>query len=374
MSRIDGNYAESAGSYCSREGRAISNFKRDGDPGDMNEATLKSIFRATPTGIAMVKDWVLCEVNERICTMTGYRRDELVGRSVRILYSSQEDHDYVDRETCAQIRKRGTGMIETRWTLKNGEMIDVLLCSAPIDPNDPAGNITLTVLDITERKRMELRLRQRDRMRAIGQLAGGVAHDFNNQLAGIMGYADLIREGVEYDPVLERYAVCIITTCTRAANLTKQLLAFARKGKYRTMLVDIHKCIDDAIALLKRSIDKRIKIVREFGADHPFTLGDPTQLQNTILNLGLNARDAMPHGGQVIFSTTVIKFEDDFYGGNSFRLGPGSYIKVVVSDTGCGIPPDVVEHIFEPFFTTKEQAKGTGMGLAAVYGTVKSHH
>jgi PAS domain S-box-containing protein len=339
-----------------------------------SEATLKSIFRAAPAGIGMVRDRIVCEVNERVCAMTGYAREELVGRSARMLYPTQEDYDHVGREKYGQIRERGVGTVETRWVRKDGEVIDVLLSSAPIDPEDLSVGVTFTAMDISERKRLGLRLRQSEKMEAIGQLAGGVAHDFNNQLAGIMGYADLIREAVEHDPVLARYAGRIIDTCGRAANLTNQLLAFARKGKYRTMSVDIHRCIEDAILLLERAIDKRIEIRREFGASPSLTLGDPTQLQNAILNLGLNARDAMPEGGRMSFSTAVRELDEGYCAAGPFGLSAGSYIEVAVSDTGCGIPPDTLKHIFEPFFTTKEPGKGTGMGLAAVFGTVKSHH
>lgn len=220
----------------------------------------------------------------------------------------------------------------------------------------------------------EEKLRQSEKMQAIGQLAGGVAHDFNNQLMGITGYADLLSEAVKRDPKCLRFVENILLSARRAADLTAQLLAFARKGKYLSVSVDIHKTIQEVIALLSHSIDKQIVIRRHLRADPCVTTGDPTQLQSAVLNLALNARDAMPFGGELIFTSDVVTFEDPRSWDNPpFDLMPGRYLSIGVSDTGEGMVPEVKRHIFEPFFTTKEQGKGTGMGLAAVFGTIKNH-
>ncbi len=220
----------------------------------------------------------------------------------------------------------------------------------------------------------EAKLRQSDKMQAIGQLAGGVAHDFNNQLMGITGYADLLHEQVKEDPKLSRFVENILLAARRSADLTAQLLAFARKGKYLSVSVDIHKTISEVFALLSHSIDKRITIKRHLRADPCITTGDPTQLQSAVLNLALNARDAMPLGGELIFTTDVVELtEARSWDNPPFDLLPGKYLSIGVSDTGMGMPPEIKRHIFEPFYTTKEQGKGTGMGLAAVYGTIKNH-
>ncbi len=220
----------------------------------------------------------------------------------------------------------------------------------------------------------EEKLRQSEKMQAIGQLAGGVAHDFNNQLMGITGYADLLQESVKSDPKLLRYVENILLASRRAADLTAQLLAFARKGKYLSVAVDIHKTIQEVIVLLSHSIDKQINIRRHLRASPCITTGDPTQLQSAILNLALNARDAMPNGGEMIFTTDIVTFNEPRSWDNPpFDLTPGRYLSIGVSDTGEGMSLEVRRHIFEPFFTTKEQGKGTGMGLAAVFGTIKNH-
>jgi signal transduction histidine kinase len=220
----------------------------------------------------------------------------------------------------------------------------------------------------------EARLRQSEKMQAIGQLAGGVAHDFNNQLMGITGYADLLHGQVKDNPKLLRYVENILLAARRSADLTAQLLAFARKGKYLSISVDIHKTIQEVVALLSHSIDKRIIIRRHLRADPCVTTGDPTQLQSAVLNLALNARDAMPHGGELIFTTDVVDLtEPRSWDNPPFDLSPGQYLSIGVADTGEGMTPEIKRHIFEPFFTTKEQGKGTGMGLAAVFGTIKNH-
>jgi PAS domain S-box-containing protein len=222
---------------------------------------------------------------------------------------------------------------------------------------------------IEERKRAEETLRQSEKMRAIGQLAGGVAHDFNNQLGGIVGFADLLVENLA-DPTLKGYADNIIKAAMRATELTRQLLAFSRKGKYVSVPTDVHQVIGEVVEILQRSIDKRIEILQHLEAQPSNVLGDSAQLQNAILNLALNARDAMPQGGTLMFATRVVPFseikpvED---------LAPGPYVRICITDTGIGMDAAIQKRLFEPFFTTKAVGKGTGLGLASVYGTVKNH-
>jgi signal transduction histidine kinase/ActR/RegA family two-component response regulator len=217
-------------------------------------------------------------------------------------------------------------------------------------------------------QRTSEQLRQSEKMQAIGQLAGGVAHDFNNQLSGIMGFAEMLAERLE-DPELKKYADQILTASTRAADLTRQLLAFGRKGKYLNVPTDIHKVIGEVVDLLNRSIDKRIEIKRCLEANPSVVVADPTQLQNAILNLALNARDAMPQGGMLSFVTSVVFLEAQ----PDEELKPGRYVQISVTDTGVGMDAATKKRLFEPFFTTKEVGKGTGLGLASAYGTIKNH-
>ncbi len=221
----------------------------------------------------------------------------------------------------------------------------------------------------TERELMAAQLRQAEKLQAVGQLAGGIAHDFNNQLGGIVGFAELLADRLE-EPTLKGYAEKILDAATHATNLTRQLLAFSRKGRYISVPTDIHKTIAEVVELLQRSIDKRIEIKRHLEATPALVLADPTQLQNTILNLGLNARDAMPQGGEILFATQIVPIVD---AQPPEELKPGPYVLISVTDTGIGMDTATLNRLFEPFFTTKESGKGTGLGLASAYRAVKNH-
>ena len=218
-----------------------------------------------------------------------------------------------------------------------------------------------------EREELERELRQAEKLNAIGQLAGGIAHDFNNQLVPIMAHADLLARGLADSESVATHARKIITSARNAADLTGKLLAFARKGTYERRPVDMHDVINEVAEILVHGIDKRIKVKRHYEATSAVVEGDRTQLQNVLLNLALNARDAMPDGGEIVFKTQIFLDQGE-------QPSPsGSRLVILVEDTGEGMDEVVRERVFEPFFTTKAPGKGTGMGLAAAYGTVASH-
>lgn len=227
--------------------------------------------------------------------------------------------------------------------------------------------------DISDKKNLELKLRQSEKMQAVGLLAGGVAHDFNNQLAGIIGYADMIKESCEDGSPINDFVNNILTAAKRSSELTSQLLAFARKGKYQSKTINVHEIIDETVALLNRSINKKIHIKKVFNSKIPFVQGDSTQLQNVILNLAVNGCDSMNDGGELTISTSSTFLDEKFCKSSSYSITPGMYMQITIEDNGHGIPEEIQNRIFEPFFTTKEPGKGTGMGLSAVYGTVKNH-
>jgi signal transduction histidine kinase/CheY-like chemotaxis protein len=233
--------------------------------------------------------------------------------------------------------------------------------------------------DIVKSKTIELeqtnkKLQHVEKMEAIGQLAEGIAHDFNNQITCILGYAELFKLKFKDNEVYTNYVDIIFRSCKATSYLTKQLLDFARKGKYESISLDIHKTISEAISILSRSIDKRIVIRERLNSKQSIVDGDPGQLQNVIINLSINARDAMKNSGILTIETEAIELDETFCRKNIFKINSGKYIKISVSDTGIGISKEVGKHIFEPFFTTKSREKGTGMGLAAVYGTIVSHN
>jgi PAS domain S-box-containing protein len=245
---------------------------------------------------------------------------------------------------------------------------------APIrNENGEIFGVVLIFRDVTEKNKMEERLRQSQKMDAIGQLAGGVAHDFNNMLSGIMGAAELISLfSIDNDKIQSGVSI-IREAASRAADLTAKLLSFSRKAKVLELTFKAHECIENALLILERSIDKRIGIRRRFWAKQDSVNGDMTQLQNAILNLGINARDAMPDGGLLTVSTENVYFDEIYCNLSTFDLKPGYYIKISIEDTGIGMDKAILSRLFEPFFTTKAMGKGTGLGLASVYGTTKEH-
>ncbi|MBN1933284.1 MAG: PAS domain S-box protein [Anaerolineae bacterium] len=578
-----------------------------------SESTLRSIFRAAPVGVGLVSNRMLLHVNDLICEMTGYSRQELEGQNARILYPTDEDYDYVGKVKYEQIQKRGTGTVETRWRCKDGTIINVLLSSTPLDMDDWAEGVTFTalditnrvrseaerqktqdalreseerfrllsessptgvfivqdehfcyvnpamsailgyspdeltgemssldiihpddrpriaesmqqrlegeveaahytargvrqdgeiidievlsrrieyagrfalmgnILDITEHRRTELererllaqirdhanqvqqivdtvpegvlpldesgrvklanpaaqrdlallagagmsdaiaellpwprgvswqellvdqqtlevigrptqiapemtgwvvvirnmtherelqaRMRQHDRLAAIGQLAGGVAHDFNNILMAIRGYAEFAFEELRPDDPVRADLDQVRKAADRAAALTNQLLVFSRKQVLQPQVINLNQVITDMEDMLHRLIGEDIELHTHLNPSLGQTLADLGQIEQVIMNLSVNARDAMPYGGKLIIHTQNTILDESFIR-TCPDLKPGPYVMLTVTDTGVGMSDEVQEHLFEPFFTTKEQGKGTGLGLSMVHGIV----
>lgn len=246
---------------------------------------------------------------------------------------------------------------------------------APIlaDSGEVVG-VILVFRDVTEEYALQAQLTQSQKMDAIGQLAGGVAHDFNNMLSGIMVATELMQQHIsEADKNSHHYLQLILSSAQRAADLTRQLLTFSRKKQNVSTFIDVHEAVKDTIALLEKTIDKRINIRCSLEADHAFIVGDGSLIRNMLLNLGINAAQAMTNGGNLTFTTREINLPDVHAPGPAKVSAPGCYISLTVADTGCGIAPENLNRIFEPFFTTKPEGQGTGLGLSVVYGTIQQH-
>jgi two-component system sensor histidine kinase EvgS len=312
-------------------------------------------------------------VNHNTAKLVNMLPEEVVGTN--LFDQIDETHAEIIKESIAGMTiERPTAESEQWIMLSGGERICILWANHGIF--DDEGNLVEIQgvgREITDYKHLENQMLQSEKMKAIGQLAGGVAHDFNNQLTGILGYANMLVEKLD-DPRLRRYAENIIKSSKRSAALTGDLLAFSRKGKNLSERVDMHKIISDVVSILEHSIDKRIKITQLLKARPAAVTGDPNQLQNAILNIAINARDVMPEGGCIAFETNVTTLDEDFCNKQSFEIESGDYVMVSISDTGSGISEDIKTHIFEPFFTTKDVGEGAGMGLAGVLGTVESHN
>ena len=337
------------------------------------ENTFVGIYRTTPEGMILM-------ANPALLAMLGYGSfEELAERN---LEESGYQPGY-DRGEFRRLMADGDQLIghEAQWKRRDGSVVWVRENARLI--RGAAGEVLYfegTVEDISPQRRAEAgktqaedELRQAQKMEAIGQLAGGVAHDFNNMLAGILGNAEMLYSRLAESPELARMAEQIISGAEHAAKLTKQLLTFSRKERMQRAPVDVHRVIGETAGILANTIDRRISVEQHLRASPAAVLGDHSQLENALLNLGLNSRDAMPRGGRIIFSTETAELDAEYLGRHSYKIIPGKFVKIDVTDTGSGIPGELQAKIFEPFFTTKEPGKGTGLGLAAVYGAVKAH-
>jgi len=330
-----------------------------------NEAGLRSIFRAAPTGIGMVINRMLIKINDKICEMTGYSREELLGKNARILYPTDQDYEYVGREKYKQIAKQGTGSVETRWQRKDGKVIDVLMSSSPIDPNDLSAGVTFTALDITERKRMEEELLKSQKLESVGILAGGIAHDFNNILMAIWGNINMARQEVESGSRAFDNLKQAEKACQRATDLAQQLITFSKGGKPVKKPTLMAKLIREAtlFSFSGSAVKGDLAIPEDLWPAEV----DEGQIEQVLNNLILNAIQAMPDGGivQIEAKNTLLNEPGDL------PLTPGDYIQISIQDTGIGIKETYLPKIFDPYFTTKQ--KGSGLGLAVVYSIVSRH-
>lgn len=344
-----------------------------------SEATLKSIFRVAPIGIGLVSDRVLLWVNDHMCNMIGYTNEELVGKSARMLYPTQDEFDFVGREKYKQINNNIIGTVETCWQRKDGIIIDILLSSSPLDPSDLSVGVTFTALDITQRKQaeeakqvFESQLRQSRKMEAIGTLAGGIAHDFNNLLGIILGNAELaIDDAPESNPAIDNLKEILLAS-QRAKKVVRQLLNFARSSELERIPFQIIPVIKESLQLLRSSIPTTIEFRQNIEEITCPILSDPTLIQQVIINLCTNAAHAMENGGILTIAVCSIAIDEntaELY----HDLMPGNYVKLAISDTGTGIDPEIQDRIFDPYFTTKDIGKGTGMGLSVVHGIVESN-
>ena len=357
----------------------FAEHQRTADALREREASLRSIFRVAPIGIGVVRNRVLTQVNDRICEMLGYAAEELEGCSARILYSTDEDFEFVGREKYLQIHARGTGSVETVWQRKDGGIVDVLLSSTPLDPSDWSKGVTFTALDITaskqaeqERLRLEDRLRQAQKMEAIGTLAGGIAHDFNNILAAIIGFSELAKIGAQGNDEATANLAEVLKASFRARDLVRQILTFSRQRETEFGPIQIQLIVKEALKLLRASLPSTIQ-VRQDLASKALVLGDPTQIHQVVMNLCTNAYQAMHARGGVL----EVSLAETRIGASPppdlKALPQGPFLRLRVRDSGPGIDPAIIYRIFDPYFSTKEKGKGTGLGLAVVHGIVKSH-
>ncbi|MGC8834947.1 MAG: PAS domain S-box protein, partial [Armatimonadota bacterium] len=309
-------------------------------------------------------------VNPAFERITGYSREEVLGKNPRILKSGKHGPEFY--KGMWDTISRGdvwTGRITNRK--KDGSLyMERCTISSVRDSSGQIVNYVAVKRDITERVALEERLRQSQKMEAVGQLAGGVAHDFNNILTAISGYSDLLLRNLKDGDPKRTYAAEIKKASERAAALTQQLLAFSRRQVISPKVVNLNNVVKDMARMLERIIGENIDLVTLLSEDLWNVKVDPSQIEQVIMNLSVNAKDAMPNGGKLIIETANVHLDEE-YAKIHAPLQPGPYVMLAVTDTGCGMDAETLSHVFEPFFTTKEKGKGTGLGLATVYGIVK---
>jgi len=342
----------------------------------LNESNirLQTLFDVSPLAIAVSSftEGIIREINSTFSDLFGYSDDCVIGKSgVELgLWGGGDQREHFLKLMHGQQNISGFG---TEIKTYQGEIRTVLLYSSTMDFKGEKC-LLIVFLDVTEQKRMEDQIRQTQKMDVIGQLAGGIAHDFNNMLTAILGSAELMARHIKDDSAAMKLLGNIQKAAGRSADLTGQLLAFSRKAEKNAVQTCINATIHEVVSLLERTVDKKITLETRLVAKNACVVGDPTLLQNALLNLGVNARDAMPEGGVVTFTTANVELDSGYCGSSAFTITPGPYIEIAVSDTGSGMTKEIIQHVFEPFFTTKGIGKGTGLGLAAVYGTVTDHH
>jgi PAS domain S-box-containing protein len=338
-----------------------------------SQADLSKLFQAiqqSPISVVITnRDGTIEYVNPKFTDVTGYTQAEAVGQNPRILkcgYTPPEQY----AELWKTITSGGVWRGEFRNKKKNGELFWELASIAPVKQGETITNFVAVKEDITERKRMEEQLRQSQKMQALGQLTGGIAHDFNNLLAIIIGNLQLLGERMGGHAKAREYLDDALWSARRGGELTHRLLAFARKQPLKPTAIDLNEVIRGITELLRRTLGAGVRIEEALAPDLWNAFADRGELERALLNLAVNSRDAMRSAGTLTLETRNAVLDED-YTKQYQELSTGEYVLLAVTDTGTGMPPEIVHRVFEPFFTTKETGKGSGLGLSMLYGFVK---
>ena len=350
----------------------ITERKRNEERLRQSEERFSKAFRSSPIAITMStrSDGRYVDANDAFLRLVDFRREEVIGRTVEELNIWVEPGHRV--ALIQQLDQSGSvNALQTQFRTRLGEARHVQV-SAELIRLDGVPCVLAITEDVTEAQRLEQQLRQAQKMEAVGRLAGGVSHDFNNILGVIIGHAELLEGRVDLADAPRRDVGEIRKAAERAASLTRQLLAFSRQQVLQPRVLDLNIVISNLSSMLRRMIGEDIELVIAPSSELGCVRADPGHIEQIIMNLAVNARDAMPGGGKLTIKTANADL-DETYTRQHAGARPGAYVMMSVRDTGEGISPEVMPHIFEPFFTTKQPGKGTGLGLSMVYGVVKQN-
>jgi PAS domain S-box-containing protein len=335
------------------------------------EERFRALVEHSADAVALVDDnGIVTYASQSTDRVLGHGAEDVVGRSVLDFVHPDDVADV--RRHISDLRARSGAVItiEARYLHKDAS-IRYAECSIANRLEHPAVQaLVLNYRDITQRRGLEEQLRQAQKMEAVGRLAGGVAHDFNNLLTAIFGYVELLSEQLGRDSPAQQDVEEILKAATRAASLTRQLLAFSRQQVLDPVVLNLNEVVGDLQKMLHRLIGEDVELRSVRVPDLGNVLADAGQVEQVIMNLVVNARDAMPTGGTLTIETANVEFTEQFADAHQV-MQPGAYVMLAVSDTGTGMTPEIRARIFEPFFTTKDKAKGTGLGLSTVFGIVK---
>jgi len=344
----------------------ITELKRAEEALRESERRQRTLAEATFEGICVSENGRVLDVNDQFAAMYGYARNELIGRDVLTMIAPEW------RQAIAERFRTGEGKpIEHQCLRKDGSVFDCEAQAKTISWGDREVRVT-ALRDLTQRKQLEAQLRQSQKMEAFGQLAAGVAHDFNNILTIIQGNVSLLQMGTLTPAEQTSANAEIFRAAERAANLTRQLLTFSRRQRIQAEDLDLNEVVANVTKMLQRLIGEDIALETRYAPGEALIHADPGMMEQVLVNLAVNSRDAMPKGGRLIVETATVALTDTTQFTKPTTRS-GEFVRLSVTDTGCGIAPEHLVRLFEPFFTTKEVGKGTGLGLATVFGIVEQH-
>jgi len=395
---VEGRLRQTEGASCTQDGQAVpvevraSRINYDSRPAvllhvrditdrKLAEAALRSsemlfhsVWENSADGMCLTdENGTIVAVNKAFCKMVGMRREDLERNPFTVIHADSEQTAQMLEEFCRRFRARAIEeQRERRLTLSSGSVVTLEETSSFVELRGQPTLLLGMFRDVTAQKRLEEQLRQSQKMEAIGQLAGGVAHDFNNILTVIHGHASLLVAGGSLAGAAAKSAQQISLAAERAATLTRQLLAFSRRQVMQPRQLDMNEVVGNMTKMLGRILGEDIALQLNYFPQPALVQADAGMMEQVLLNLAVNSRDAMPKGGLLTIKISALEVEAHRLQEHA-EARAGRFVCLSVIDTGCGIPPENLRRIFEPFFTTKEVGKGTGLGLATVYGIVKQH-